>query len=216
MQQSEFNNFNAYKETQEYLEEAIELTNTFWTGLIKLVLTISSTILFGSFAIINIPIYQEQIRSSFAFFLPLSWILLMVSIFSFIMGLLEQAKFYAVLSNRYANSLQKIWENIGNNVDSAPFHTTYPILYMPLIYPILAFLSFFIGVICLISFLSLNIFRGYENYLLILALLLTIFTVLSLFYIVADFYSSQEKEHKSKYIDNSCRLFAFLKSNIKN
>lgn len=170
----------------------IEKLNNLWEQLIKILLTLSTTLLFGS-----IPLYkfvlEKNSHGQLDLLWPIGWLFLLCSIVFLILSFIERLRHCAVVLNRDQQHILLLNETLCNNSESVTISIEGLVLYMPLFFPVCGFISFVAGIcLLMLGVISYSFSQYIGSAMFIIAMGFLVF-LLWVVYALRSFYKSQNK-----------------------
>lgn len=129
------------------IEGRTDKINTLWLQIIKIVLTLSTTLLFGSVPLFRFFVEERKMEGESFWFA--GWLCLLSSIVLLIWGLIEQERHAAMILNKDQEHIKILNNAFVNGEENVDVEVGGLVLYMNLYFSIIGINLFFWGLACL-------------------------------------------------------------------
>lgn len=167
----------------------VDKLNAFWKDLVHLMITVDTSLLFGSFVLLE---YKDF---SLHWTMPTGWVGLLLAILLLLAGLIDQARFMGIRINQDQGDLRQILVAIQ---EQRPAHLEAPnfIIFSPIIFTVLGFFCSASGIIGLSCGLATSFYPEHKCIVLSGYILLHLLAGLALYVGLKSFWKS-EKQSKN-------------------
>lgn len=129
------------------IDGRIDKINALWLQTIKIVLTLSTTLLFGSIPLFRFFVEERKMEGEAFWFA--GWLCLLSSIVLLIWGLIEQERHSAMILNKDQEHIKILNDAFVTGAENADVEVGGIVLYMNLFFSIIGINLFFWGLACL-------------------------------------------------------------------
>ena len=175
-----------YQRYWEDMAKKIEELNAFWNTLLKLAISCSMGILFGSIAFVSLPFFKLNYFLMIGWWAT-SWLFLLGAIICFIIASLQEAKFFALNIKKTLQQIKRIIKADLEQRKSINFEIVDLVTFAPLRSAALGFVFFLWGTIGLVGSVLSVMFFAHKLYILWLVILLDTGVLAWIGYTLYDF-----------------------------